>query len=348
MKTTVGADEAGRVDRVVQRLTKLSRKQVQGLFDHSCVTVNGLPTPDSFARVEVGDDILVDLDPHRRYAPKARPWKDSTFRIVFEDEHLLVIDKSAAALTVPSSDGQANTLIQRVGEYLTARGGKQKRAWVCHRLDRGVSGLLVVGKSEHIATQIRNQFESRKPDRRYVAIVRGRVARPTGTFRSYLATGDDLSRYSTSDTEKGELAITHYQVLDHVMEDATLVSVRLETGRRNQIRVHFAEAGHPVLGDPRYKSRLARHTRWRVNRLALHAAELGFMHPVTGEALRFESPLPPPMEKFLAGLTAGKLPGKSARPRTPFTKPADKGKPRRDPEADRSGPPRGRSGPKPK
>ncbi len=308
------AEHAGRVDHIVATMTKLSRRQVRGLFDHDAVRINGAPVADTFVRVEPGDTVTVDYDPHHRYAEKPRPWSDPTFRIVFEDDHLLVVDKSAAALTVPTSAGQTNALIQRVGEYLTARGGKRKRAHVCHRLDRGVSGLLVVAKTDQISQQIRSQFEARKPHRRYVAIVKGRMPEPQGTFRSYLATGDDLSRYSTPNAERGELAITHYKVERQLADDATLIRVELETGRRNQIRVHLAEANHPVLGDPRYMSRLARHPRWRVNRLALHAAELGFMHPVTGEGLKFTSPLPAPFVRFLDGLPVGKPARKTAPP----------------------------------
>ena len=100
--------------------------------------------------------------------------------------------------------------------------------------------------------------------------------------------------------DKGELAITHYKV-QHRFQDATLVSVRLETGRRNQIRVHLAEHGHPVLGDQRYQPEQAAHTRWPYKRLALHARVLGFVHPVTGEKLRFEAALPPEFDKFSRG-----------------------------------------------
>jgi 23S rRNA pseudouridine1911/1915/1917 synthase len=107
-----------------------------------------------------------------------------------------------------------------------------------------------------------------------------------------------LNRFSTDDESIGQLAITHYRVVAH-LDGATVVQVRLETGRRNQIRVHFAEAGHPVLGDPRYEAELARHPRWPHQRLALHARLLGFEHPVTGQALRLESPLPAEFERFL-------------------------------------------------
>ena len=121
----------------------------------------------------------------------------------------------------------------------------------------------------------------------------------SGTFESRLATTKSLQRYSVAETDEGgEPAVTHFR-LEQRLRGATFVRAWLETGQRNQIRVHFAEAGHPVLGDPRYRPETARHPRWTSKRLALHAAALGFCHPVSGEALRFESPLPAEFEKFL-------------------------------------------------
>src|SRR6185295_4031447 len=128
-------------------------------------------------------------------------------------------------------------------------------------------------------------------DRRYIGIVVGKVKPAQGTFRSHLATSASLDQYSTQVENKGRFAITHYRVLKEV-QDLTVVEVQLETGRRNQIRVHFAERGHPVLGDPRYRPREARHERWREKRLALHAVSLGFEHPTTEEPMQFESELP--------------------------------------------------------
>jgi 23S rRNA pseudouridine1911/1915/1917 synthase len=121
-----------------------------------------------------------------------------------------------------------------------------------------------------------------------------------GTFRSYLATDNNLNRFSTEDSQSGQLAITHFRTVT-TLDDATLVQIWLETGRRNQIRVHFAEKGHPVLGDPRYQSRLAEHPRWKARRIALHARSLGFTHPVTGQAYRFESELPKEFVEFITG-----------------------------------------------
>jgi 23S rRNA pseudouridine1911/1915/1917 synthase len=199
-------------------------------------------------------------------------------------------------LTVPTPHREPHTAISQLN-HLLRRHDASAEAFCVHRLDRGVSGLLVFAKSLAIAQALRDQFAERKPQRRYVAFVAGRVQPPKGTIRSYLATDKDLNRYSTKDPTAGQLAVTHYQVVES-WADATLVAVRLETGRRNQIRVHFAEMGHPVLGDRRYRKDEAAHAAWPYRRLALHAESLGFSHPVTGQSLEFYAPLPPEFERL--------------------------------------------------
>jgi 23S rRNA pseudouridine1911/1915/1917 synthase len=317
-RSEVAADRAGRIDRVVQELTGRSRADVRGLFDHDCVRLNGEVCIESGMRVKVGDVVVVRHDPRTRYREKPRERENAAFRLVFEDEQLLVVDKAAAVLTVPTDHGEANTLLDAVGRYLNRRGHRGQAA-VVHRLDRGTSGLLVFGKNPRIGRELQAQFRVRKAEREYAALVAGSLERNEGTFASRLGTTKSLRRYSVRPDqnrqgkgrqgrgrqgrgrqgEEGESAVTHFRV-ERKLREATYVRVRLETGRRNQIRVHFAEAGHPVLGDERYHAGLARHPAWTANRLALHAAVLGFEHPRSHERLRFESPLPPEFERFIA------------------------------------------------
>jgi len=312
---TVAADSpliGQRIDRLVQELVGLSRSQIKGLFDHGCVTRNGATLAQPAERLAADDVVAVRYDPKQRYHPKPKPRRNLGFEIVFEDKHLIVVDKPADVLTVPTRQQETNTLLHLVGEYLR-HVSKARGAFPVHRLDRGVSGLLVIGKSPEIVSQLKDQFAASKPEREYIAIVAGRVNQQQGTFESLLATDRDLNRFSTEDESIGQLAITHFRVIAH-LDDATLVQVRLETGRRNQIRVHFAEAGHPILGDPRYQPDLATHPRWLYRRLALHARLLGFTHPITHQPLRLESPLPAEMERFLKTVRA-------PSPRTSSSKP---------------------------
>ena len=300
----VAADSAEvgqRADRIVQTLCGLSRAQIAGLFDRGCVRVNGALCTQTYARVEAGDCIELKYDPKQRYHADTKPHSNLGFELIFEDKSLIVVSKPAELLTVPTLHGETNTLVNYVSNYVKRRGGRQ--AFVAHRLDRGVSGVLVLGKTLDISQKLRDQFAERKPEREYMAIVAGTVKKKEGTFRSYLATDKGLNRFSTEDQEIGQLAITHYRVVQ-MLDDATLVSVWLETGRRNQIRVHFSEKMHPVLGDQRYRPEQAAHPRWPFRRMALHARILGFNHPVSKEPLRFETPLPQEMQKFLSDFAA--------------------------------------------
>lgn len=314
----------GRADRLVQELVQQSRSFVTGLFDHDCVTLNGTMEPDAGRRLEVGDEIAVRYEANRRYSPRPRPKAAHNFKAEFEDEFLIVVYKPAELLTVPSEKRESHTLVDRVGAYLK-QGHSRAKAHVVHRLDRGVSGLLVFAKSQEVSELLQAQFSLRKPERRYAAIVAGVVDPPEGQFSGYLATGKTLTRYSTDNPEGGEYAETHYRTLQS-LRDATLVEVELVTGRRNQIRVHFADAGHPIIGDDRYRSEDARHRNWPHKRLALHARSLGFEHPVTRETLHFDTPLPTEFQQFIHGAPRGGKPEPSRNRREPGSKPGQQKK----------------------
>jgi 23S rRNA pseudouridine1911/1915/1917 synthase len=292
----VAARQIGRIDRIVQELTGRSRAECRGLFDHGCVRLNGEVCEHPGTVVAAADVVVVRQDPRVRYREKPRQRETGAFRLVFEDRDLIVVDKAASVLTVPTDRGETNSLLDQVSRSLHRR-GHRGRVSVVHRLDRGTSGLLVFGKNPRVADDLQTQFRVRKAEREYAALVAGRVERQAGTFDSCLGTTKSLQRYSVRPGGDGERAVTHYRVVRR-FADATHVRATLETGRRNQIRVHFAEAGHPVLGDERYSAAEARHPGWRCKRLALHAMVLGFEHPRTHERLRFELPLPAEFETF--------------------------------------------------
>ena len=294
-----------RADRCVQEIAGGSRSHVTGLFDHDCVKLNGSVEIDAGRKLAIGDLVSVRFEENRRYSPKRRPQqtKHRGFSILYEDREIIIVDKSADLLTVPTDGREPHTLIYRVNEHIRHE-GRGRGAFLVHRLDRGVSGLLVFGKTREMADAVQSQFQQRKPERQYDAIVTGHVVQQQGEFRTFLATGKNLNRFSTEDEEEGELAVTHYQVRRNFPRTVqcpavTHVAVQLETGRRNQIRVHFAEAGHPVLGDSRYRSHLWKDIPWPHKRLALHASTLSFVHPVSCEMLRFTSPLPAEMTDFV-------------------------------------------------
>jgi len=299
LSTTIDGNNAGRVDVVVRLLSESSHSQVRGMLDSGCVSINSTIILSGATTVVVGDLVSIRFDPTQGYREKKKCWDDRTFTVSFEDDHLIVVDKSAGTLTVPTARNERNTLVDRVSIYL-GHSRSKREACLVHRLDRDVSGLVIFGKHKQVATRLIEQFKQQKPSRVYAAIVAGVVSTDKGSFHSHLATGKSLERYVTRPSPTTELAITHYRVLRR-MSDTTLVEVTLETGKRNQIRVQFANAEHPVLGDPRYKTELAMHPRWIRKRIALHAKSLGFEHPISGDAMQIESPLPSAIEKFLAG-----------------------------------------------
>ena len=235
-----------RIDRVVQELTGRSRAEVRGLFDQGCVRLNNEPCDEAGIRVNPGDCVALRYDPQTRYRERPRQRENSAFRLVHEDNQLLVVDKAAGLLTVPSDRGDPNTLLDAIGRYLNRR-GHRGRAAVVHRLDRGASGLLVFGKNPQAARALRDQFRTHEAEREYAALVAGNLARQSGTFSSNLGTTKSLKRYSVrarseNGGEEGERAVTHFRV-EKQLDGATYVRVRLETGRRNQNPRPFCRGG---------------------------------------------------------------------------------------------------------
>lgn len=296
--TSVLSAASPRLDLAVQALVPgASRAYVRGMFDHGCVTLDGQPCRDAATPAMAGQRVGLDYDPQQKYRETTKARMSTRFAIAHEDAHLIVVEKVAGILTVPTERGEQDTLVHEVARYFSKGQRITHKAFIVHRLDRDTSGLLVFAKSQAVASALKDQFEARKPDREYVAIAAGKIADAQGTIRSHLTTNEDLDQYSTDTPGEGKLAVTHFKV-ERRLRGATWLRVRLETGRRNQIRVHLAEAGHPILGDVRYEVELARHPAWKWSRLALHAQSLGFTHPVTGKDIRVTSQIPACFEDF--------------------------------------------------
>lgn len=212
--------------------------------------------------------------------------------IVFEDEHLLVIHKPAGLLTVATQHERERTAYAYLREYLQESPKKQK-LFIVHRLDKFVSGLLVFAKSEAVKAGLQALFAKHHIQRRYWAIVEGRVENERGTIRSRIAQDRSMRMHSTEDAEAGKHAVTHYRVL-RCLPGLTCLEITLETGRKNQIRVHLSEMGHPIVGDQAYGS-----TTDPLGRMGLHAFELGFAHPRLGTPMHFKTDPPPEFRRYL-------------------------------------------------
>jgi 23S rRNA pseudouridine1911/1915/1917 synthase len=305
-----------RLDKLVVRLLAgagrvESRAAVQRWIDHDRVRVDGRPARAS-AAVPAG--ARVEVDPEPPPASSAAPDASIKLHVVFEDAHLLVVDKPAGLVVHPARGHEAGTLVNG----LLARGGFERadadardpaghlRPGIVHRLDKGTSGLLVVAKDAPTREALKALFARHDIERAYVALVVGEARDATyDTLHARHPT--DRLRF-TSRTETGRRAVTHVRVLER-LDGATLVECRLETGRTHQIRVHLAErAGTPILGDPLYGRPVKRATLRalgeQLGHQALHARVLGFVHPATGAALRWESPLPADVERCLGALRA--------------------------------------------
>ncbi len=313
-----------RLDLLVQQLTAVTRSTLRGLFDHGCVRLDGQVCAQPNVAGRAGQTLEVAWEEGRHYKEKPKVRQSREFTVAFEDKYLIVVNKRAGVLTVPTDRKEDDTLVHAVARHFSRGERITHRAWIVHRLDRDTSGLLVFARTEEIAAAIKDQFEARKPEREYVVIVAGTIVQNSGTFRSYLATNDDLDQYSTQVPGEGKLAITHFKVLER-LRGATLLQVHLETGRRNQIRVHLAEHGHPVLGDVRYTEKQAAHPGWHEKRLALHARTLGFRHPVTKEPLRLIAETPACFEHFVRAQRPS-APVAAGSERPPHSSPAPRGK----------------------
>jgi 23S rRNA pseudouridine1911/1915/1917 synthase len=211
---------------------------------------------------------------------------DAPFSIAYEDGSLLVVDKPAGVVVHPARGHWTGTLAQAVAAR-GAGGGDPWRAGIVHRLDRDTSGLLVVAKNEEVHRALKAELAARKLHREYLALVEGRPPARTGTIDAPIGRHRRERRLMSIDTDDGREARTHFE-LERLLPAATLVRVRLETGRTHQIRVHMAAIGHPVCGDPQYGTR----GLYGLRRQFLHATRLAFEHPVTGEPIDITSPLP--------------------------------------------------------
>jgi 23S rRNA pseudouridine1911/1915/1917 synthase len=300
--TVVAADAGMRLDRwVAERVPELSRARVQALIDDGHVRVDGRARKASH-RVGPGETVDVDIPPP---APETLAPEPIALSIVFEDDAVLVVDKPVGMVVHPGAGHATGTLVAGVLAHAptTAGVGGPRRPGVVHRLDKDTSGLLVIAKTAAAYDSLTAQLAARTVSRRYRAIVHGRVASAGGAVDKPIGRHPhDRVRMAVMPRGRGKPAITRFTVLERFAEFTDL-EVALETGRTHQIRVHMASLGHPVAGDRVYGGRTARAPLPVVfEGLALHAAKLAFLHPVTEQRMEFASPLPPRMARLLAYL----------------------------------------------
>jgi 23S rRNA pseudouridine1911/1915/1917 synthase len=264
-----------------------SRAAAQRLLDAGAVTVDGAPRPKRY-RLSAGERVQAEL-------PERVPVADDAgegvpFEVVFEDEHLLVVDKPAGVVVHPAPGHATGTLAQALASRGAAGGSDPWRPGIVHRLDRDTSGLLVIAKSDAVHRLLQDLIRKRQMRREYMALVLGRPDARSGTIDAPIGRDRrDRTAHSTA-TDSPREAVTHFE-LERAFPRTTLLRVRLETGRTHQIRVHLAAIGHPVCGDAQYGGGPCGKALG-LTRQFLHAAKLVFTHPITGASVVCESNLP--------------------------------------------------------
>jgi len=280
-----------RLDRFVASLPGVdSRAEAERLLSAGAVRVDGELQPKSH-RLQGGE--LLDVEVLEQVDPSLAA-EDRELRIAYEDEHLLVVDKPAGIVVHPSAGHGHGTLVNALLERGITGGDVAERPGIVHRLDRDTSGLLVVARSQEAYERLQELVRERRLDRRYLALVRGRPRSRTGRIEAPIGRDrHDPLRHSL-DTDSPREAITHFELIELLAAHA-LLSVRLETGRTHQIRVHLQAIELPVVGDPVYGV-----PDPELRRQFLHANRLSFPHPLTGAAVDVESPLPEDLQAALA------------------------------------------------
>ncbi|MEZ0294574.1 MAG: RluA family pseudouridine synthase [Solirubrobacteraceae bacterium] len=292
---TVPPDAAGeRLDVFLAGHTG-SRSAAQRLIDDGRVTVDGAARPKR--HVLAGGETVAVAAPEAVAAVAARP--PAAYRIAYEDDHLLVVDKPPGVVVHPARGHASGTLVQALAGRV-AGGDDPERPGVVHRLDRDTSGLLVLARDEPTHAALKAALARRDLVREYRALVEGRPPGRRGTIDAPLGRDRRVRTRMSSDTDEPRPAVTHFEVERALPED-TLLRVRLATGRTHQIRAHLLAIGHPVAGDPEYGA-AGRHG---LARQFLHAARLAFAHPATGEPVDVRSPLPADLAAALARAEGG-------------------------------------------
>jgi 23S rRNA pseudouridine1911/1915/1917 synthase len=260
-------------------LKNKSRDNIKSLLRNRQVLVNGEPVTQFNHELKPGDTVVIASTRHTG-GLMAR-----NMRLVYEDDHLIVIDKNAGILSIASDNEKYLTAYNILSTYVKNQ-KPSNRIFIVHRLDRDTSGLMMFARSEKVQSLLQRDWKRNVTARTYVALVEGELTEPEGVIKSYIYESKALVMHSTRDPKKGDLAVTRFRLLKSGRE-YSLAEIALETGKKNQIRLHMQEKGHSIAGDRKYGALTS-----PIGRLGLHASLLAFIHPVTGKEMRFESKVP--------------------------------------------------------
>lgn len=292
------SDAGERLDAFLAKKTGVTRSQIQKLIEKGDVLVNAKPLSQNY-KVRVGDEISIKF-PEKSVEgliPEAVP-----VEILYKDKYLVVVNKPAGMVVYPSAGHSHGTLMNAIAyqcKKLASIGGPL-RPGVVHRLDKDTSGVMVIALDDNAYYNLVDQFRQRSIHRRYKALVYGNLKGDSGEITSLIGRSESDRKKMSTKVKRGKEAVTRWKVIKR-FDCATLVDVKLGTGRTHQIRVHLASIGHPVLGDRTYGGKTGLVIEGRkitVPRQMLHAEVLGFKHPASGEYMEFESQLPADMKEY--------------------------------------------------
>jgi 23S rRNA pseudouridine1911/1915/1917 synthase len=283
----VVAEPSGLLPFLFESWPEEKRIRLKQCLKYGSVRVNGVAVTRHDHPLQTGDTVTIQVEGDARKPPRTLP---AGIRIVHEDAAVLVIEKGSGWLSVARDSGKGKTVYEELTSYVR-HADARARVWIVHRLDQDTSGLMVFAKTEEAKHTLQENWSDF--EKIYLAVVEGLIPRDAGSVRGYLDESNPMRVRAVRDETSGRESVTHYRVVRRGGE-RTLVELTLETGRRHQIRVHLSGMGHPVVGDERYgaKTNPAR-------RIALHASQLTFAHPQTGEPVSFRLALPPELAKLV-------------------------------------------------
>lgn len=271
---------------LLANLTDHKRTSVKELLKHNQVAVNGSPVSQFNHKLKPGDQVKINF---------TREWRvfyHRRLKLVYEDDDIIVVNKGYGLLSMGTDKIKEGTAYSILREYVKWSDPRNK-LFIVHRLDRDTSGLMMFAKNEEAKNTMQHNWNNMVLNRKYLAVVEGIPDQAEGVIKSYLAENAEHEVYSTPDPTLGQLAVTRYKTLAS-KNGYTMLEVELDTGRKNQIRVHMKEMGHPIAGDRRYGAKSS-----PIHRLALHAQTLRFAHPVTRKEMNFETPVPAGFTKMV-------------------------------------------------
>lgn len=261
------------------KLSQKSRNNIKSLLANKQVLVDGKPIKQFNHPLSPG----INVEVRWSRVPEEKIYQGIT--IIYEDRDIIVIDKEAGVLSIATNNQKSNTAYFMLSDHVKSK-DKSNKIFVVHRLDRETSGLMMFAKSEKVQEILQKNWSDIVSERTYIAIVDGILEEPKGTITSYLHESKALIVYSSQNPEHGQLAVTHYELIK-AGRDYSMLKVNLESGKKNQIRVHLKDIGHPVIGDKKYGSKTH-----PIGRLGLHAWVLAFRHPITTEQHTFKTEIP--------------------------------------------------------